>query len=545
MLKLRVTPAEGESFVHEVESTSLVIGRSTKCDLSIPDRFLSRRHAHLYIDGDSWMVEDLGSRNGTFVNGTKIGKAEEVREGDVLTMSASLVKLMRDGEQESSSTDVFFKPASDVLLRTSTPPPDAGVDSAAALARYAERLALINEIHQALAGPITLGELLDLILERAFEHLCPEHGAIFLRTESGGFERAAGQSVAGAAGELGYSESLIDEVANKEMAALVLDTRTDHRFSEAESILNAGVRSLIAAPLLSPEGALGFTVLSSNAAVRSFTEDDLDLLVTLASVAAMRIRNVSLAEEAVERRRLEWELRQARRIQVGLFPDSLPEIPGYEIFAGNIPSRGVSGDYYEVLQRADGNECVLLVADVSGKGMSASLLTGYLEALASVPIEAGMEPDEVFNRISAPFYRRTPPSRFATILLAVLDTAVGLLRYANAGHNPGLIIRAGGEVEWLEATGTPLGLVDDARYGLRESYLGAGDILALYSDGYTEALNSDLEEYGIDRLAAVFADNKSLPLVEIARWLEQQLSEFTGGTPISDDRTLVLVRRDS
>lgn len=543
MLKLRVTPAEGETFQYVVESDSVVVGRSTKCDLSIPDRFLSRRHARLYRDGDSWMIEDLGSRNGTFLNGTKIGRAEQVREGDVLAMSASLVKLLREGELDCSSTDVFLKPASDVLQRTRTPPPADGQQAGASLAQYAERLAIVNEIHQALAGPITLEELLDLILERAFEHLQPQNGAIFLRTPSGGFERAASQAVAGAAGELGYSESLINEVANKEMAALVIDTHTDQRFSEAQSILDAGVRSLIAAPLLGPSGALGFMVLSSNAAVRSFTEGDLELLVTLSSIAAMRIRNVSLAEEAAERQRLEWELQQARRIQVGLFPDSLPNVEGYELFGGNIPSRGVSGDYYEVTQRADGRECVLLVADVSGKGMSASLLTGYLEALASIPIEAGMEPHEVLNRISVPFHRRTPPNRFATILLAVLDAASGTLRYANAGHSPALVIRTGGAAEWLGATGLPLGLVDDSRYEIRESRLNPGDLLVLYSDGYTEALTPDAEEFGIERLAAACTEHRTLPLPDIAGALERSLSEFTASNTIGDDRTLVLLRR--
>jgi serine phosphatase RsbU (regulator of sigma subunit)/pSer/pThr/pTyr-binding forkhead associated (FHA) protein len=545
MLKLRVTPAEGESFLHDVDSDSLVIGRSTKCDLSIADRFLSRRHAHLFRSGDAWMVEDLGSRNGTFLNGTKIGAAALVREGDVLAMSASLVKLLREGEVEASSTDVFLKPASDVLQKTSTPPPGEDGEGAAALSRYAERLAIINEIHQALAGPITLEALLDLILDRAFEHLRPEHGAIFLRNPSGSFERAAGRAVQGAAGELGYSESLIDEVANKEMAALVLDTHTDLRFSEAQSILNAGVRSLIAAPLLDPGGALGFMVLSSNAAVRPFTEEDLELLVTLASVAAMRIRNVSLAEEAAERQRLEWELQQARRIQVGLFPDALPELDGYELFGGNIPSRGVSGDYYEVTLRADGSECVLLVADVSGKGMSASLLTGYLEALASVPIEAGMEPHDVLDRITVPFSRRTPSNRFATVLLVVLDARSGSLRYANAGHSPALVVRSDGSTEWLEATGLPLGLMDDARYELHESNLDPGDLLVLYSDGYTEALNAAAEEFGQDRLAEIFTAARTQPLEAVARGLTKALVDFTGGEVIGDDRTLVIVRRQS
>jgi serine phosphatase RsbU (regulator of sigma subunit) len=544
MVKLRVTPAEGKPFDHPVEANSLVIGRSTKCDVSIPDRFLSRRHARLFREGeDTWLVEDLGSRNGTFVNGRRIEQPEPVRSGDVLTMSASLVKIMGEGENDSTSTDFRFRPASDVLQQTSTPPPAERGAGADELQRFADRLAIINEVHQALSGPITLGELMDLILDRAFEHLKPEHGAVFLRMGDGSFERAAGRSVPSAVGEIAYSERLVDEVANKGMAALVLDARTDDRFAEAHSILGAGVRSLIAAPLLDPKGALGFMVLSSNAAVRQFSDEDLDLLVTLSSVAAMRIRNVALAEEAAERQRLEWELSQARRIQVRLFPQTLPELDGYELYAGNVPSRGVSGDYYEVIERADGSQCVLLVADVSGKGMSASLLTGYLEALASVPIEAGHRPHEVFNRISGPLYRRTPPNRFATVLMAVLQPRSGSLEWANAGHNPGLILRTGGSRDWLQSTGFPLGLVEDAVYHSLETALDPGDLLVLYSDGYTEALNSSTQEYGADRLADACTAVADEPLETIARKLERELDVFCDGRPPSDDRTLVMVRR--
>ena len=545
MIKLHVTPAEGPPFDHAEGADELVIGRSRTCDLSIEDRFLSRRHARLYREGDTWLIEDLGSRNGTFVNGRRIEGPEAVRPGDVLTMSASRIELLgeRSGD-DSASTGFRSRPATDVLRLGSAPPPPEreGLDGVE-LRRYAARLAIVNEVHQALAGPITLDELLELILDRIFEHLQPEHGAIFLKKERGGFERAAGRSVTGATGELVCSERLVEEVAEKGMAALVLDAQTDRRFAGATSMLNAGVRSLIAAPLLDPKGALGFMVLSSNAALREFSDDDLDLLVTLASVAAMRIRNVALAEGAAERQRLEWELKQARRIQVGLFPQELPELPGYELYAGNVPSRGVSGDYYEVIERADGAECVLLVADVSGKGMSASLLTGYLEALASVPIEAGLAPHEVFNRISGPLCRRTPPDRFATVVMVVLRPRTGELLWANAGHDPALLVRHDGGREWLEPTGLPLGLIEGAAYSTQETNLGPGDLLVLYTDGYTETTSPESEEFGSDRLAESCSVRRGDALATIARALELELDSFCAGSPASDDRTLVMVRR--
>jgi len=544
MITLRVTPAEGPPFEHEVGSEELVIGRSSKCDLSIPDRFLSRRHARLHREAESWLIEDLGSRNGTFVNGRRVDRPHAIRPGDVLTMSASRVEVVgHDGVADSVSTDAKLRLASDVLQKTTTPPPVGEGTAGAALRRYADRLAIINEVHHALAGPITLDELLDLILDRVFEHLRPEHGAIFLKMERGGYERAAGRSVPNAAGELVCSERLVQEVAERGMAALVLDAQTDLRFAGAASMLNAGVRSLIAAPLLDPKGALGFMVLCSNAALREFSDDDLELLVTLASVAAMRIRNVALAEGAAERQRLEWELKQARRIQVGLFPHQLPELAGYEIYAGNIPSRGVSGDYYEVIERAGGAECVVMVADVSGKGLSASLLTGYLEAMASVAIESGLAPHQVFNQISGPLFRRTPPDRFATVVMAAIELGTGQVRWANAGHDPALLIRSTGGREWLEPTGLPLGLIEGAEYRTLETALGPGDLLVLYTDGFTEALSAQSEEFGSDRLAESCAALQGEALEVIARGLEREVDAFCGASPATDDRTLVMVRR--
>ncbi|PWB77100.1 MAG: hypothetical protein C3F15_03935 [Holophagae bacterium] len=544
MITLRVTPAEGPPFEREVGSEELVIGRSSKCDLSIPDRFLSRRHARLHREAESWLIEDLGSRNGTFVNGRRVDRPQAIRPGDVLTMSSSRVEVVgHDGVEDSVSTEAKLRLASDVLQKLATPPPVEERTAGAALRRYADRLAIINEVHHALAGPITLDELLDLILDRVFQHLRPEHGAIFLKKERGGYERAAGRSVPNAAGELVCSERLVQEVAERGMAALVLDAQTDLRFAGAASMLNAGVRSLIAAPLLDPKGALGFMVLCSNAAMREFSDDDLELLVTLASVAAMRIRNVALAEGAAERQRLEWELKQARRIQVGLFPHQLPELAGYEVYAGNIPSRGVSGDYYEVIERAGGAECVVMVADVSGKGLSASLLTGYLEAMASVAIESGLAPHQVFNQISGPLYRRTPPDRFATVVMAAIELGTGQLQWANAGHDPALLIRSTGVREWLEPTGLPLGLIEGAEYRTLETALGPGDLLVLYTDGFTEALSAQSEEFGSDRLAESCAGLQGEALEVIARGLEREVDAFCGASPATDDRTLVMVRR--
>ncbi len=262
-------------------------------------------------------------------------------------------------------------------------------------------------------------------------------------------------------------------------------------------------------------------------------------------MAALRIRNVALAEEAAERREMARELELARRIQVALLPDALPEIPGYEVHGGNIPSRGVSGDFYEIIGRDEGTEFLVLVADVSGKGMSASLLAAALEALTASPIEGGLEPEEVFRRASRLLYQRTPPERYATAILVALEPGTGDLRFVNAGHVPGLLVRRSGEVELLEATGTPIGLLPEADYTAGSARLEAGDLLVLYTDGINEAENAEEEQYGVDRLAAACRDSSGLTLDELAEVIEADLALFAGDVPFADDRTTVLIRRRS
>lgn len=605
MVSLHIVPAEGQPFEHELDGDSLVIGRAGGCDLALADPFLSRQHSRIFRVGERLFVEDLGSRNGTFVNGRLIAGPTELGAGDAIQISGSTLTVgsapaAARAQPEVADSTVYLRrrPAADLLTQQGAA---AGAEDAETLRRYAARLKLLNEVHQALGRSLTLDALLELILDRVFDHLRPEQGVIFLRRPDGELVPAASRGVAPASGsggaaqaggssagassarpsggapagsapgvgstprggmpgparagsaprgrgegiELLVSRSLQREVADKGLAALVLDAQTDARFAAAQSIQISGVRSLLAAPLLEREGTLGMIVLGSKVTVRQFTEEDMELLVSVASVAALYLRNLALAEEAAERRRLAEELALARRIQLALLPQSLPELPGWELHGGNTPSRGVSGDYFAVVLRAAAaaKECVLMIADVSGKGMAASLLTASLEAFAAGPIEDGLGPEEICARLSRLLYRRTPPERYATAFVGALDPGTGLLRYANAGHNPPLVVRAGGDVEELPATGVPIALLPDADYEAAEARLAPGDTLVLYTDGIVEAANPEGDEYGAERLADLCRRHRQSSCAELAAALEADLEAFVSGVPFADDRTLVMARR--
>jgi phosphoserine phosphatase RsbU/P len=402
---------------------------------------------------------------------------------------------------------------------------------------------MLNQVNQALASSISLEELLELILDRAFVHLKPQEAAIYLRDTAGNDVCAARRSTPGRESRPMHSRSLLHEVIDKGMVAHVVDSAVDERFAESKSLMLSGLRSFIAAPLLDAQGALGMIVVGAALGVRSFRDEDLELLVSLASVAALRIRNVRLVAEAMERQRLEQEVRLARQIQVALLPASLPSVPGWELYGGNLPSRGVSGDFYKMLLRGDGTTVALFIADVSGKGIAASLLTASLEALSALPLEGSDPPDHICEQVGTLLFRRTPPEKYATAFLGILDPATGRLRWTNAGHNPGLLLRSRGDEEWLKANGVPLGLLPGARYREGDLTMAPGDVLVLYTDGITEALNPEDEEFGEARLLEAARLHSGLPVRDMAASIERTLDAFARGVPFHDDRTIVIVRR--
>ena len=537
------------------DQNEVLVGRAEESDVMLADRAASRRHARLVRDGGAWWIEDLGSRAGTRRNSNTVTVREPLSPGDQIGIGTSLLGVERIADRGAPrpqpisttsspvpGTSVFMR-AADLLSNSR-----AGDLDIEALRRRADRLELLNEVHRALGRSMALPELLELILDNAWKALAPEEGVIVLRDGPGRYRRATARRAPGSRAEALLSRTLHEEVIEKRQAALVCDIAADERFGHAASLMMSGIRSLIAAPLFDDQGPLGMIALDSRAHVRSFTADDLELLTSLASVAALRIRNIALVEESAERRRLEEEIKLARAIQVGLLPRELPALAGWSLHGGSVPSRGVSGDYYLATLRRDDTELFGMIVDVSGKGMGAALLTASLEALAASPVQNGMAPGEIAPLVSNLLYRRTPLAKYATAILISVDISGatnGRLGYTNAGHNPALLVRADGSVERLGATGPPIGLLAQARFTQQERNLAPGDLLVLYTDGIVEACDPDDEEFGLERLEAFVAARRDTPLEEISEGLDQALEEFVRGMPYADDRTLVILRREA
>jgi serine phosphatase RsbU (regulator of sigma subunit)/pSer/pThr/pTyr-binding forkhead associated (FHA) protein len=554
MDRLRVVPPYGKSFVQPLSGESLVIGRSSSADLHIGDRFLSRHHARLYQDKGELWLEDLGSRNGSWINGKRVDHPMKFRSGDRIRLSNTYIVSGSETETLERTPTDFLKADSEVSFRpvhevTSDehPRPPTRTESKDIVKAQADHLRLLNQIHSALSKPVDLESLLEMILDRSFEALQPDQGVIYLQQPTGDYHRAAERSVGSMASEYLDSQTLLDKVAREGLTAHVLGLDTDSGWQEAGSLLDQGVKSLIAAPLTDTQGSLGMIAMTSHKPDSPFGDRELELLVSISSIASLRIRNLLLTEDAVrkslEAEQIDRELKLARRIQLGLLPAEVPQVDGFELHGSSMPCRFVSGDYYQMVSRQDDRELVVVLADVVGKGLGASLLTASLEALAAGPIEVGRSPVEICSRVGRRLHERTITGKFATMIVVALRTDGKSLTFANAGHCPGLLVRHGGRIRRLNSTGPPLGLFPNIEYQEANHHLTPGDLLVLYSDGLTEAADCKDREYGLRRLTRVCKDHRDEPLTELARAIESDIEGFVQGQPYEDDRTLVLVRR--
>jgi sigma-B regulation protein RsbU (phosphoserine phosphatase) len=307
-----------------------------------------------------------------------------------------------------------------------------------------------------------------------------------------------------------------------------------------------GARYLLAVPIAiesSPRGLLAVADKESRRGVGPFPVTNRRTLELFANQAAIALENARLHLQALEKERLESEMSLAAEIQRQILPHGAPDVPGFQLCGWNRPARQVGGDYYDLFVRDDGR-CGLVVGDVSGKGMPAALMVSTLHsALRLLFDQTGFGPT-LLERLNRHILDSSAANKFITLLLAQLDPLTGDLLYLNAGHNPGLLLRRGGEVVELGSSGLPLGLLPGSRFQARSLIVGRGDLLCLYTDGITEAESPSEEEFGNARLLGTLREHQDQPLPVLLEAIQEATARFSQGLPQGDDQTLVLLRRD-
>ncbi len=554
--ELQITTPDNRTVRHPLEGDSLTIGRAHGNDLSFPeDASLSRKHARLDRTEDGWTVSDLGSKNGTLLNRARITGRQSLRHGDSVTIGQLSISFV-DTEQRPDGASVVFVPGSGPELHSSATvmtslegllaeePTSPGVNGAAVVEVGRTGRAIFEEpvvralirAGRELAGQQPIEELFRLILDLSIQAVGAERGVLMVY--EGG--ELVPQAVHGEGFRI--STTVRERVLNEKTSLLVRNVADEEALQGQHSITAQQIHSLMAVPLQTEDRVIGLIYVDSRYSVREFSPDDLNLLTVLANVAAIRIEHGLYQQLKQSEARRTADLEQAAVIQRGILPECAPRIDGLDVAGYNLPSRTVGGDYYDYIDYPDGRLAVVL-GDVAGKGMSAALMMSSLQARVQLLAEEVMPLDELMQRLDKAVALHSPSNRFITLFAGLIDPVRGQMTYCNAGHNPPVLVRADGSVEMLETSGTVLGVLPELSYSSHETSLGAGDLLAIFSDGVTEAESPEEEEYGQDRLARLLVDRRGESAASVVGLVNESLERWCAGAPAADDVTLVIVRR--
>ncbi len=413
-----------------------------------------------------------------------------------------------------------------------------------------DKLRMLLDITKKISRSLDLQEVLNLVMD-TLDSLIPYDAAgIFVVKCSDKSAVAEGEEpcVFQAEAVRGYDieeltnlhlklgEGLIGQVALTSEPVTSPDVRKNPNYINARS----ETRSEMVAPIISNTEVIGVFDLESDE-LNAYSEDDLEVLMLLASQVAIIIEKVMLHEQLIEKQRLEGQLEVARQVQLELLPPRDPQLEGYDISAYNFPTEEVSGDYYDWVKIYD-DQIGLVIADVSGKGVPAALLMAFLRASLRAATHIGYSPHISMAKVNYLLWESIERNQFVTAFYGILDVTNKTLTYTNAGHNPPILLKQNGDFSFIDRGSIPLGMFRDTRY--HEYYLTTepGDVLMLYTDGATEAQNPQGEEFGRERLAQAVKSNHRLGARELIKAVHTEMLEWTDGQGASDDVTFFVIK---
>jgi serine phosphatase RsbU (regulator of sigma subunit) len=536
--ELLIQTPDGKTRKMPLDRDRITLGRASTNDLSYPDDAgLSRLHLAFERSQRGWTVRDLGSKNGTLVNGVRVAGPHLVSPND--SISAGHLTIGLSGRAPSlEHTVVFVEPGPAPATSSTVVASLEGAISDDQDMQGGPQMRALIRAGRELAGHRPLAELFRLIMDLSISAVGAARG-VLMTVEGEGLEVRAARGDG-----FRISKAVLDRVLQERKSLLIRDARLDQALAQQLSIVEQRVRSILAAPLQTDNRVIGLIYLDSPNFVLEFTKEDLNLLTVMANVAAIRIEHARLAEVENAERLLAKELEQAAEIQRGLLPKCAPVVPGLELAGYNAPCRTVGGDYYDFIPYPDAR-VGLLVADVAGKGMPAAMLMSNLQARVQVLFEE--DPSDLaglVTRLNRIIVKNCPSNRFISFFIGIYDARTGDLTYCNAGHNPPMLARRDGTVETLESTGTILGILPKARFEQRTCHFEVGDVMALFSDGVTEAVRMDSDDmFGEERLSRLLCQNQSAGPKTLVERVNQDLAEWMAGAGPADDITLVIARR--
>ena len=538
-----ISPDNARRFVF-LSVSPFCIGRGESGNhLQLADSRISRQCAALISEGDLWYLEDRGHRRGVFVSGKQIDRCE-LKDGDIISFGIedSYEIIFRSAGADTSIQNILSR-IQDLPSTGSSP---GGL----------HKLNLLLEATMLLHSQLPLDSVLGTMLDHAISITDADRGILLEPDSSGALRIRLARRSGGlrlSLDSLAPSQTALRQALERQASVITEDlAQADIKLQDAQSIVAQRLRAIVAIPLYTMPRAnstesivhskrgefLGVVYLDSRRAA-AFSKLERQILDALAVEAASILDNARLVEYERQRQRLEQELSIARDIQQALLPRGFRDFPHLTVSGINLPCLSVGGDYFDVFPMSD-DRTAFLIADVSGKGLGAALLTTMLQgALSGMTI--GADPARVINHINSFLCEHSEVGRYATMFFGVLSRN-GDLEYINAGHPSPLLLRNGKLAEPFTEGSTPVGLIPDADYKAACVRLETGDTLVLFSDGVTEAADPDEQLFGIPRLRDALANLHDSPLDHLQKAVFDSVENFTRGASQADDITLLLVR---
>jgi sigma-B regulation protein RsbU (phosphoserine phosphatase) len=555
MSRLVVENGNDKGMIFPLVQPSISIGRSASNAIQIVDRRVSRQHAELRAEGGTYGVKDLGSKNGTYVNGKLIegdrilGSGDRVQVGDTIMVFEHEIQRRRSREDTTKAVRLVAEKAWGETTGTRTAgtqtPEKVLLDTAEGeyLKETKHRLEILYQVTDAIRSILNLNLLLEKIMSIIFSVMQPDRGFIMLRDDATG--ELLPQVVKKRIPEeesISVSRTIVDQCIRDRVSMLVSDAARDRRFQGAESIIMHRICSAICSPLIYKNDVLGVIYIDTKSRIGAYGEAELDLLTGISNQSAVAIANAKLHAQVVEQQKLEKEMEIARSIQMNLLPRTYPLLPGYEMSAMSKPAERVGGDYYDFLPLPKGR-CGLAMGDVSGKGVAAALLIATLRA--SLQIEAALpnvRVTQVMEKLNKIACRDATNNMFASMFYGILDPLQQSLEYVNAGHCHPLLFDETGQLRTLGVGGHLLGIIETAQYEKEIVTIMPGSTMIIYSDGLADTMNSAGDLYGLERLIEFVRSHLTLRAEMLRDAIYQNCLEFRAGAEQFDDFTLIVLK---
>ncbi len=555
-----------------LDGDRITFGRHPSCTVVLDDGAVSRQHAQITQSHGTYHVEDLRSRNGTRLNDVDVLKPTVLQDGDVFTVcehsfvyhAASHVSSSTSPGGEYSKfdfTDDDDELAANVTVGDTGDLDEDSSERSSIISRIDARsgsgvrlsvkpevkLRAVLEIGKTLGRVLNIDEVLLNILDALFTiYPQADQGFVALVDDQSEPQIRAFRNRHTDDDNMSISRTIVNRTLRSGEAILSADASDDSRFASSESLSGLRIRSMMCVPLITQDDdRLGVIQITTFDLRSRFTEDDLDLLVNVASQCTLAIENSNLHHALLSQREMERELEFAMQVQLGFLPNQRPQHPDYDFAHYYEAAQHVGGDYFDYVTLPNGH-IVVTVADVAGKGVAAALLMARLYSAARMHLLTADTPAEAMTGLNSEIATSGLGHRFITCAMVDVDPVKQEAKVVSAGHLPPVVRRADGKVELIESeeSGLPLGIIPDQVFQQQTCPIEPGETWLMYTDGVTEAMKPDRELYGTSRLVE-FAGGGPMKVDELITGIVGSMSAFIDGHPQTDDICIVGFQRRS